>query len=103
MRNHLYLIDYANILPDTVKHTILNKAFKDSEIDNADLLSIAENLQRVKSEDGVKVAIYLGIPKLSWTNQWLQFDRLIERIDDILDDMRIDNFLTEIGQFGHKD
>ena len=106
MRNYLYLIDYANILPTTVQHTILKQAFKDSEIGEGegegegDLLLITEKLQSVKSEDGVKAAIYLGIIKLSWTNEWLQFDKLLERIDNLLDDMKIDSFLEKRGQFG---
>lgn len=100
MRNYLYLIDYANILPDTVEQLILKPAFKDSEIGTGDLSSITENLKHVKSEDGVKVAIYLGIIKLSWTNEWYQFDKLLELIDKLLDDMKIDNFLAKRGQFG---
>lgn len=99
MRNYLYLIDYANILSETVQHEILKPAFNDSEMDG-DLSSITENLRHVKSEDGVKAAIYLGIIKLSWTNEWLQFDKLLERIDNILDDMKVDNFLEKRGRFG---
>jgi hypothetical protein len=100
MRNYLYLIDYANVLPGTVEHEILEQAFEDSEIEKGDLSSITKNLKYVKSEDGVKMAIYMGIIKLSWTNEWAQFDNLLERIDNILDDMKIDKFLEKIGQFG---
>lgn len=100
MRNYLYLIDYANVLPETVKHAILEPAFKDSEI-TGDPSPITENLKHVKSEDGVKAAIYLGITQ-SWTNEWLQFDKLLERIDNLLDDMKIDSFLEKRGQYGSK-
>jgi hypothetical protein len=102
MRNYLYLIDYANILPGTVEHAILEPAFADSEIEAGDLSSVTKNLKLVKSEDGVKVTIYMGIIKLSWTNEWSQFDNLLERIDKLLDDMKIDNFLSERGQFGSR-
>lgn len=97
MRNYLYLIDYANILPDTVEGSILEPAFTDLEIETGDIRfnKITENLKHVKSEDGAKMVIYMGIIKLSWTNEWAQFDTLLERIDYLLDDMKIDNFLWD--------
>lgn len=101
MRNYLYLIDYANILAGTVERAILEPAFATSEIEGGDLSSITENLRQVKSEDGVKLAIYMEIT-LSWTNEYFQFDNLLERIDNLLDDMKIDNFLAKKGQFGSR-
>lgn len=80
-----------------VEKAILKPAFTDSEIETRDLFSITKNLQHVKSEDGVKIAIYLGIT-LSRTNEWLQFDGLLERIDDLLDDLKVDNFLEKRNQ-----
>jgi hypothetical protein len=100
MRNYLYLIDYANILAETVEQAILEPAFAASEIEGGDLSSVIKNLKLVKSEDGAKVAIYMGIIKLSWTNEWSQFDKLLELIDKLLDDMKIDNYLEKRGQFG---